>query len=490
MKKLFLIITLCYTTTLIAQEFDILIKETPPYKVSQNIKVEIYLTNTTDSTITYFDSRGSSWDSFKESWNMNVNNKFVEVLPLNGLYNKKFTDSTIIILKPGKKKLSRTQIINLKTAGLYSLTYIQEQSPSFVKRKHADNSVSDSALNSITIFKASKNIKFEVFNTYDTTISELINMSWKEWKDYSHVKVYSRKKHFDNIDAALRHPQDVYSLTLYCEDLTGEDIKRISRLKNLKALILRNYTLDFFPKEITELDLYELTILPKDEKIINFNEGLSKNNTIHKLTAKFYGGIPKQMLALKNLIYLDISDCPIQEIPNLDSLQNLEVLIANNAKISNINSVGFDKLFKLKDLNLSGNREIDNINPILECENLEFLVLNRTGIQTIPHDIEKLKKLKKLSISSSLIEISDSIGNLNDMRYLSFGGNRKLTHIPQSITKMKKLLHLDLSSTKIEQLPEGISELPLEKILIYKTNCTVTKDYKLLKNRLKNEFKD
>lgn len=490
MRKALLSILFCYSLTLPAQELDILIKEPPPYMLSQDINFEIYLTNTTDSSITYFDSRGSSWNSFKEVWSMNVNNQFLEILPLNGAYNSKFTDSAIITLQPGNKKLARTYVFNLKSTGLYSLTYIQEQSPAFVKREHADNSVSDSAINNITTFKVSKNIKFEVFKHYDTTISELITMSWEEWKDYSHVKVFSRNKHFFNIDAALRFPQDAYSLTLYCDDLNKEDIKRISRLKNLKALVLRDYKLDSFPKELTELNLYELTIIPKNEITIDFSEGISKNSTIRKLTAKFYDGIPEQILSLKKLIYLDIKDCNIKTLPKLDSLQNLEVLIANNTKISTLENASLDKLLKLKDINMSGNRKIDDITPLLNCTNLEFLVINRTNIQSIPDEIENLSKLKKLSISSKLTSITDSIGKLDDMRYLSFGGNRNLDSLPHSITNMKKLLHLDLSSTKIDQLPEGIADLPLEKVLIYNTDCTRTKDYKLLKNRLGNKFKD
>lgn len=490
MKFFLLFACLSYSWILFAQEIDILITETPPYEVAQDINVEVYLTNTTNKALTYFDSRGPSWDSFKEVWDLRANSKYIEILPLNGAYHHKFPDSIIITLQPSEKKLIRSHSINLISSGLYSLTYTQEQASKFVKKEFADSSVSDSAVLKITAFQVSKNITFEVFSVYDTTISEIINMPWEDWKDYRHAKLYSREKHFDNMYAALRYPQDVYALTLFCNGLDEASIRSIGRLKNLRALVLRNYELDFFPKEIAELDLYELTLVPKNEMVVNFSEGLSENNTLRELRAKFYAGIPKQILEQKDLIYLDISDCPIKTLPKLDSLKKLEVLIANNTDIVTLSNTNLDHLLKLKELNLSGNKEIEDLGPILNCTNLEFLVINRTSIQCIPHEIENLKKLKKLSISNALTSVSDSIGNLSDMRYLSLGGNRNLSQIPHSIVKMKKLLHLDVSSTKIEQLPEGIAELPLEKVLIYNTNCKITKDYKLLKKHLGSKFKN
>ena len=490
MKILLLFISLCFTGNLLAQELEILIKQAPPYMLNQDIDIDIYLVNTKLDTLAYFDSRGSSWDSFKEVWDLNVNNQYVEILPLNRAYDAKFTDAAILKLYPGDTTLIRTKLINLKSAGMYSFTYTHEQAPEFVKKELADRSVSDSLVNTISKFNVSKNIKFEVFKAYDSTISELITMSWEEWKDFRPVKLHSRKNHFDNLENALRHPQEVYSLTLFCDNLCGDDIKRISRLKNLRALHLHNCSLNYFPEELAGLNLYELTLKPKSETAVNFNLGLSQNNTLRELTAKFYAGIPIEVLSLKELVYLDVSDCPIKVFPALDSLQNLEVLIANNTQLTSLEFAGFNNLVKLKELNLSGNKEIDDLIPLLNCTNLEFLTINRTSIKKIPDEIENLKKLKKLSISSGLIAVTDSIGKLEDMRYLSFGGNRNLTKIPSSITNMKKLLHLDVSNTKIEQLPEGVSDLPLENVLIYNTNCSITKDYKVLKNRLGTKFKE
>lgn len=490
MKRFLSLVFFCYSYTLFSQELDILIKETPPYYEVQEINIEIYLTNNTDDSITYFDSQGYSWGSFKEVWDLNENSRFVEILSLNSDHDGKFTDSTIITLKSGEQRLIRTHSIFLEASGDYSLTYTQHQSSEYVNKKLADNTVTDSAIQSITTFSVSKNIKFDVFKKYDTTITKVIDMTWDEWKDYNHVKVHSRHKHFDNLYAAFRYPQDAYALTLFCNGYSQEDIIKIGTLKNLKSLKLINYNLNYFPQELAALNLYELTIIPKDTTHISFNYGLSKDTILRKLTGKFYGSFPVHILALKELIYLDISDSYLSVFPDLSSLQNLEVLIANNNNVSTLNGVGLNELPKLKELNLSGNKKLDKFGEVLNCTNLEFLTINRNKITAIPDSIENLTKLKRLSISNSLVNISDSIGKLSDMRYLNFGGNTKLTYLPATIVNMKKLVHLSIIRTQIKQLPEGISELPLKEVMIKNQDFEINRDYKLLKKRLKQGFKE
>lgn len=490
MNKLLLLLSCCLTFSLSAQELEILIVEEPPYRVTYNISVEVYLINNTNDTIVYFDSRGSKWNSFKEEWSLNVTGQSVEILPMNGAHDGPFPDSTIITLYPGDTNLTRTTSINLEEMGDYSLTYQQSQAPEFVRKDYADSDSTYLSSKKITRFEVLKNIQFKVLDNPDTIIHEIIDMSWEEWEDFRHIHLYSKRKHFDDYYEALKRPQDVYSLIYYCNGLSDDMIKRIGEFKNLKALTLRQYELDYYPKELADLNLYELRIFPRIDSVISFPDGVSTNNTIRELSAKFYGGFPEEFLSLKHLKYLEIKDCPIKTLPDLSVYTDLEVLIANNIEINTIKHSGFQQLKKLKDLNLSGNKDISDLTPLLECTNLEFLVLNRTSIPAIPNEIENLSKLKKLSISNKITHISDSIGNLSNMRYLSFGGNRKLDSIPNSILKMTKLLHFDVSSTNIPVLPEGIVDLPLEKLLIYNTDCEITKDYKTLKKRLGDKFKE
>lgn len=490
MKELFFLLAILYASALYGQRFEIRLINPEPYYLNQDLDLEIYMINNTADSLVYFDSKGPSWNSFQERWDLRVDDVFVEVLPMNGAFNHKFSDSLFLTLRSGDTALIRTKAIHLDRTGHYSLTYTQNQDAKLIQKANADSTVTDSLISRVSTYQARGNVKFMVHTQYDTIIHTKNEMTWEEWKGYRTLKVYSRDHHYDNLYAALQHPQEVYMLEMFCNGYSEEELRRIGRLKNLKSLTLFNYELNFLPKEIAALDIFELTIEPKNDTPITFKEGLSDNHTIRELNIEFFGGFPKEILALKDLEKLDISKCSIAELPALDSLQKLEVLLANDDQIKSVNGCGLPHLSALKELNLSGNKEIIDIAPILECTSLEFLVLNRTGITAIPADIENLTKLKKLSISNKLVAISDSIGNLSDLRYLSLGGNRSLDSIPSTILKLNKLLHLDVSSTRIKTLPEGIAELPLEKVFIYNTECEPTKDYKALKKRLGEDFKE
>lgn len=490
MRIISLILISLVSTIAYTQSIRLKLQEKAPYKITDTIHFEVYLSNTTVDTLVYFDGRGLSYNCFEELWETNVTHQVVEMVPLKDLMEGEYTTETIVSLAPGENRLLKTQARVLDEIGDYSVTYTHEQNPKTVKKLFA---ASDSAYllsQTITPFKVVGNIKFEVLEKYSSAITEFNTMTWEEWKDFRHQKLYSSNKHFDNIFLAHKKTQDVYSLTLYCDGLDENMIKRISHFKNLRALTLRNYKLDYFPKELAEMDLFELILIPKNEDSISFEYGVSKNKTLRELTTKIYGDFPLKVLELEELLYLDINKCSVNAFPDLSPLKKLEVLIANEINLASLNHIGIEKLQSLKELNLSGNRRLDNISPILNCSNLEFLIMNRTNVLVIPHEIEQLSKLKKMSVSSSLINVSDSIGNLHDLRYLSFGGNRKLDSIPSSILKLSKLVHLDLSSTNIPELPEDLVELPLAKVLIYNTECKQTKDYKALKKRLGVNFKD
>jgi hypothetical protein len=459
--------------------------------VGQVINVEFRIINDTTFPITYFDSRGASWYSFKEEWILSIDSKFKEVFPLNGKFASNYTNTTFITLLPGEERVIRTKQFVLDRAGSYTLVYKQQQAPQFVDKTYRDSTVTDSIIATVSTFEISKMVKFEVYKSYDTTITKLNKMTWEDWREFRHAKLYSQEKHFDNMYAALKYPEDVYSLKLMCRGVGYNEIKRIGEFKNLRALTLRDYPFNTFPKELVDLKLYELTIIPIEDTVVSFPYGMSKDSSIRELTAKFYGNaIDSSVLALKELTYLNVSNCPIGEVLILGSLTDLKELVANNTGLTDIGNIDFEKLTSLKKLNLSGNRKIISLTPILECANLEFLIINRTSIEEIPDDIDNLSKLKRISISSSVIHVSDSIGNLTDLRYLSLSGNRKLDSIPNSIANLKRLIYLDISNTNINVLPSGVSELPLKQLRLYNTDCKKTKDYKTLKRQLGSGFKE
>jgi len=363
MQKYFLIIILIYSRLLAAQELSITIKETEPYYVAETITIEIYLMNTTDTLLTVFDSRGPSWESFNEGWDLSVNLRYEELLSLNTAFEGRFSDTMIRTLNPGDTILIRYKELNLKDYGDYRVTYWQEQKPDLIKKQLADFPLPDSVIQKIASFYLTDHFEFKVHKPYDTTITELVEMTWEAWKDYRHVQVYTRDHFYDNIYAALKNPQEVYALDLYCNGLTLDEIKRLSRLKNLKLLRLYNYEPDTFPEELTRLNLYELTLLPKEDKPIAFPWGFSANQTLREMRVKLFGTFPSTILEQHNLIQLDMSDSSIEGLPNLSSLKNLELLNASDCGLKSLENMGLEELPRLIDLNFSGNREINDITP-------------------------------------------------------------------------------------------------------------------------------
>lgn len=490
MRILSFISLLIISLTVNAQKLIINILNNEPYWVGDTISVEIFLKNTTTDTITFFDSRGASWKCFEEKWELSASNMVQQILPMNGMWNSKFSDSLFISLFPNRDTLIRSMTIPIEREGYHSLTYTQKQSQDLIQKQNADTTVTDSIIRRVKTFNLSANSKYIAYTFYDTTITELINMNWNEWKEYRTTKVYTRDNYFDNIYAALKRPTDVYKLDMWCNKLSEFEITRLGRLKNLRSLILKEYELDTFPLELANLNLYELTIIPKKGNTVHFPYGFSTNNTLRELKVIFNSGVPETISGLTNLEVLDVSDSQTETLPYLGSLTSLQEIAADNANLNTLQGYGLESLPNLKKVNFSGNKNIKSLSPLFECSELEFLIINRTDIDSIPDDIEKLTKLKRLSVSNKLVHISDSIYKLTDMRYLSFGGNKKLEYLPGGVVNMTKLLHFDVSRTAIKELPEGISALPLEKVMIYQTECKSTLDYKKLKLKLGDEFKE
>ncbi len=484
-----LIIALGTQFSTMGQKLEINIKESPRYYVNDTLHVEVYLINTDTVDLQYFDALGPSWESFVEKWDLNVNHRLNEVYSTNSYFEDKFPDSTIRTLNGLDTSLLRTKEFYLIEAGDYNLIYNIQQGPKLVKQAFADSDSTYQHAQKIATFDLSQRISFDVYPAYDTIFHDTANMSWENWKDYRHVKLYSRKQHFDNMYAALKYPNDVYALTLICNGETEENIKKIGTLKNLRALKLIQYNLDYFPKEIVDLDLYELTLLPKEDLRVSFPHGISSNQSLRELKLVIKGDFPADILLQKELTHLDLSKSAINLIPNLSPLQNLEFFSAANAHLKTLD-FKLESLPKLKEVELSGNRELKDMSPLFSCTALEFITMNRTSVPEIPDDIANLKKLKRLTISSEITQVSDSIGALSDLRYLSFSGNRQLTSLSDSVIKLQKLIHLDLSRSGIKTLPEGISELPLEKVMLLHTDMENTKDYKILRKQLGDNFKE
>jgi hypothetical protein len=86
--------------------------------------------------------------------------------------------------------------------------------------------------------------------------------------------------------------------------------------------------------------------------------------------------LPPLLRSTRNLQRLDISNNNLQDISMIADLTNLEILIANNNQISNIDFLNGSSKLKLKELELAGNRINDSrVRPILENPHIEKVML-------------------------------------------------------------------------------------------------------------------
>ena len=89
------------------------------------------------------------------------------------------------------------------------------------------------------------------------------------------------------------------------------------------------------------------------------------------------------------------------------------------------------------------------------------------------------------SFSSKLIEVPDSIGNLKNLRELSFRTCVQIESLPPSIGKLKNLEILDLTSMNILELPKEIGDLENLRVLDLSYVCYQLKSLPSSIGRLK-----
>ncbi|KAL2967172.1 hypothetical protein AAZX31_16G160700 [Glycine max] len=163
------------------------------------------------------------------------------------------------------------------------------------------------------------------------------------------------------------------------------------------------------------------------------------------------GEIPKSLMELQQLNYLDLSDSGFEgKIPTqLGSLSHL------------------------KYLNLSGNYYLEgSIPPQLgNLSQLQRLDLSFNYFEgNIPSQIGNLSQLQRLDLSRNRFEgnIPSQIGNLSELRHLYLSWNTLEGNIPSQIGNLSKLQHLDLSYNYFEgSIPSQLGNLSnLQKLYL------------------------
>jgi Leucine-rich repeat (LRR) protein len=108
-----------------------------------------------------------------------------------------------------------------------------------------------------------------------------------------------------------------------------------------------------------------------------------------------------------------------------------------------------NKILEIRDLNLSNNSEIQNLEPISKLSNLRTLDISNTQITNI-YPIRNLTRLHSLNCSNSPISSVDPLVYSMELAILNLS-NTPISSI-ESLRNLNKLVILDVSNTQIENI--------------------------------------
>ncbi len=180
--------------------------------------------------------------------------------------------------------------------------------------------------------------------------------------------------------------------------------------------------------------------------------------------------IPSKIGNLTNLEILDISNNNISELPDdFKNLKNLKQLYIQENKLDKIpTSISF--LNELNVLDISdnvliqqGNKNIESLSKLI---NLEKLYMRNCGLTDFPESICSIKSLTELEIGNGLgyknenkfFTIPKKISNLVRLERLKLS-RLNLQILPHEFSALKNLKYLDISSNSINPLPNFINGL-------------------------------
>lgn len=193
--------------------------------------------------------------------------------------------------------------------------------------------------------------------------------------------------------------------------------------------------------------------------------------------------------SLTNLEKLNISANRLTKIPDyITKLKKVKYLdISSNKSINNFSSLF--KLTTLKTLRLCYTNIKFIPKEIKNLINLEILCLsNNKNITSLPKSICNLKELKSLNISHcSIKKIPLCIfNNLINLNILIISGNQ-IEYINSNIKNVKNLKTLFMSSNKLKKIPNSISSLNINNISLAHNLFNISDILKQFKN-IKKEY--
>ena len=152
-----------------------------------------------------------------------------------------------------------------------------------------------------------------------------------------------------------------------------------------------------------------------------------------------------------DVIELNLSECKLEEVPNLLAFEKLQILNLSYNKIGHID--GLDKLTNLQSLDLRWN-QLTRIEGLDELTNLQSLDLSGNQLTRID-GLDKLTNLQSLDLSGNQLVRIDGLDKLTNLQSLDLRWNQ-LTRIEglDELTNLQSLYLIGNQFTRIEGLDQ------------------------------------
>jgi len=138
---------------------------------------------------------------------------------------------------------------------------------------------------------------------------------------------------------------------------------------------------------------------------------------------------------LKSLETLDCWKCQTYQILNLDKILNLKEIRASANNISNISY--FNNCNNLEKLNLNGNKKLEIVDGLFNCNSLKFLELSFCNISKL--DLH-CYFLEELLLKNNKIREINNINHLRNLKILNLGSSNYTSLIDINIDTLEEFI--------------------------------------------------